>query len=471
MSVVAGTRAELNRRPLGGRRLGAAAWVTVGALPLVGLVSLLSHDHLDPGWTNPRVHFVLFTSVGALAAALALVAQDGARRRGDARVLLVSLAFLATGGFMAVHALGTVGVLFDREYAGFKVAIPVGLVIASGFAVAAAFVDLRPDWAPTVIRRRRRLQEAVLAGIAVWIAWTLLALPPLSEPLSEGTSGSFLSGMAAVGTVAYGAAAIRFWRVFRDRMTLLPASLIACFVLLVQAMFGVATTGERAWHASWWLWHALIVVAYCLVAFAARRQWRDERFRPLYLETTRQRTREVSVLFSDLAGYTAFTERSRPDEVAAMLDEVHGTAMPLASRRFGGVVEALTGDGMYVSFNAHSDQPDHAARAAGAALALQEAIDRRAAEHPGWPRLRVGVNTGEAVIQEMGGDGFVAYQIVGDVVNIASRLEGQAPVGGVLVGAETYRRLPDGTAVESRPGLRVKGKDTAIDAYLLRALP
>ena len=116
-------------------------------------------------------------------------------------------------------------------------------------------------------------------------------------------------------------------------------------------------------------------------------------------------------------------------------------------------------------------KPDHAARAAGAALALQEAIDRRAAEHPGWPRLRVGVNTGEAVIQEMGGDGFVAYQIVGDVVNIASRLEGQAPVGGVLVGAETYRRLPDGTAVESRPGLRVKGKDTAIDAYLLRALP
>jgi hypothetical protein len=221
---------------------------------------------------------------------------------------------------MAVHALGTVGVLFDREYAGFKVAIPVGLLIASGFAVAAAFVDLRPGWAPVVMRRRRRLQQAVLVSVAVWIAWTVIALPPLTRPHSEGGSGSLLSVLAVLGTVAYGAAAIRFWLVFRDRMSLLPASLIACFVLLTEAMIGVATTGERAWHASWWLWHALIVVAYGLVAFAARRQWRDERFRPLYLETTRQRAREVSVLFSDLAGYTSFPERSHPAEVAAMLE-------------------------------------------------------------------------------------------------------------------------------------------------------
>ncbi len=120
---------------------------------------------------------------------------------------------------------------------------------------------------------------------------------------------------------------------------------------------------------------------------------------------------------------------------------------------------------------AERDQERHAARAAGAALALQAEVERRAAANPGWPRLRVGVNTGQAVIQEMGGDGFVAYQIVGDVVNTASRLEGQAPVGGVLIGAETYRRLPDGTAVEARPGLRVKGRDAAIDAFLLRALP
>jgi adenylate cyclase len=71
----------------------------------------------------------------------------------------------------------------------------------------------------------------------------------------------------------------------------------------------------------------------------------------------------------------------------------------------------------------------------------------------------------------MGGDGYVAYQLVGDAVNTASRLEGQADVGGILIGAETYSQLPDGTAVEARPGMRVKGKDVEVDAYVLHSLP
>lgn len=61
--------------------------------------------------------------------------------------------------------------------------------------------------------------------------------------------------------------------------------------------------------------------------------------------------------------------------------------------------------------------------------------------------------------------------IVGDTVNLASRLEGQAPVGGVLIGAETYRRLPAGTLVEPRAGLRLQGKQEPVDAYVLHALP
>ena len=71
----------------------------------------------------------------------------------------------------------------------------------------------------------------------------------------------------------------------------------------------------------------------------------------------------------------------------------------------------------------------------------------------------------------MGGDGFVAYVVVGDTVNTASRLEGEAPEGGVLIGAETRRALPDGSLVEALPNLRVKGKQDVVEAYLLRALP
>jgi class 3 adenylate cyclase len=257
---------------------------------------------------------------------------------------------------------------------------------------------------------------------------------------------------------------------FRGRLTLLPATVIGCCVLLAEAMVGVATTGERSWHASWWEWHALIVLAYGIIGFAALREWRDERFRPLYLETTRERPLELSVLLSDLAGFTAFTERSTPQDVAAMLDAFYGAATP-AIRRFGGEVERLTGDGMLVSFNRNGDRADHAVRAARAALALQAEAQRLADAHPGWPRLRVGVNTGPAVIRELGGDGFVAYELVGDAVNVAARLEGLAPVGGVLIGDETQRRLPAGADVEPQPGLRLKGKEEPVTAYVLRTLP
>jgi class 3 adenylate cyclase len=60
--------------------------------------------------------------------------------------------------------------------------------------------------------------------------------------------------------------------------------------------------------------------------------------------------------------------------------------------------------------------------------------------------------------------------VVGDTINTASRLESEAPEGGVLIGAETRRALPDGSIVEAVPGLRVKGKEMAVDAYLLHAL-
>ena len=123
------------------------------------------------------------------------------------------------------------------------------------------------------------------------------------------------------------------------------------------------------------------------------------------------------------------------------------------------------------AFNSRGDTPDHAVRAAGAALALQRELTAVAEAHPGWPRLRVGVNSGVAAVREMGDDGFVAYVVVGDTVNTAARLESEAPEGGVLIGAETRRALPEGSVVEALPGLRVKGREEAVDAYLLHALP
>jgi adenylate cyclase len=462
----------------GGGAIGTRrrSWVTrlgivAGALPLIGLVSLLLRSKLDPHLENPKLHFVVFLAVGALAFALAFVAGEAATRRGDARVLLISLAFLATGGFLGLHAIGTPGILFSSEFSGFKVAIPVGLLLAAVFAFGSAFVDSDAAFAPIVMRRRALLRRIVVGAMAVWLLWTVAKLAPLDRAGSEGATGSLLAGLAVLGVIIYGASAARYWVVYRPRMSLLPASVIACFVLLSEAMIGVATTGERAWHASWWEWHALIVLAYVIIGLAARREWRDERFRHLYLPTTRQRSQNVSVLFSDLAGFTSFSERSSADEVAELLSTYYDVAAPLISRRFDGDVEKFMGDGMMVTFNTRGDQPDHAVRAARAGLALQAELGQLADAHPGWPRLRVGVNSGDAVVRELGGHGHVAYTLLGDTINTGSRLEGKAPVGGVLIGAETYRQLPDGAVVEAMSGVMVKGKQAALDAYILHAIP
>ena len=451
--------------------LAGAMWILAAALPLVGLVSLLLRDQLDLDWSNHAVHFSLFLTVGVGVFVLAYAAGEAANRRGDARVLLISLAFLATGGFLSLHAVGTTGILFKHEYAGFKVANPIGLVLAAVFALGSALVDLRPSFAPLVVRHRAALRRAVLAALLVWLIWTIVELPPLDNPANEGGSRSAVAVLAGFGAVAYAVAAARYWYVYRGRLSLLPASVIACFILLAEAMIGVALTGERAWHASWWEWHALIVTAYAVISYAARRQWQDERFRGLYLPTTRERVQSVSVLFSDLAGFTAFAERANPADVANVLNTYYAKAAPLITRGFGGELEKFIGDGMMATFNTRGNEPDHAVRAAGAALALQRELTAVADANPGWPRLRVGVNSGEAVVREMGGDGFVAYVVVGDTVNTASRLESEAPEGGVLIGAETRRALPEGSLVEALPELRVKGKQDVVEAYLLHALP
>ena len=86
-------------------------------LPLVGFVSLLLRSQLDPQLHNHQAHFVIFGLVGGVAVALGYAAGEAANRRGDARVLLLSLAFMATG-LHGLHAFGTAGVLFTESRAG-----------------------------------------------------------------------------------------------------------------------------------------------------------------------------------------------------------------------------------------------------------------------------------------------------------------------------------------------------------------
>jgi adenylate cyclase len=466
-----GTSDELVVRPMssGDRKpLTVAIVVLALSLPLFGLIFLLGSDYAQVHWNRPGLHFAFFLAVGGTAASLSLVAGEAARRRRDARVLLLSLAFLATSGFMALHAVGTKGVIADEERPGFTIAISAGLLLASLFALGAAFVDIRPTVGALVMRARGWLYGAVAGALAVWLVWSIAEWPPLQRPTAEGGNDTTLKAAAAIGAAVYAAAAIRLWWVQGYRRNPLVLSVVACNILLAEALVGVALAGEKKWHPAWWVWHALIVAAYVVVFVAAHREWRDERFRQLYLSTTREHAEEVSVLVGDLAGFTTFTEVHDDAEVTAMLRTYYEVAVLLITRKFRGEVESFVGDGIFATFNRRGDQPNHAREAVAAAAALQAEVARIRSEHPEWPGLRVGVNSGPVMVSEMGGSGYVAYQVVGDPVNVAARLQEEAPVGGVLIGESTRHRLPDDAAVVPRPGLRLKGKDTAVNAYLLQ---
>jgi class 3 adenylate cyclase len=177
----------------------------------------------------------------------------------------------------------------------------------------------------------------------------------------------------------------------------------------------------------------------------------------------------MSVLFADLQGFTSFSERHEPPEVTAMLNTYFQVAVPPVVRKFGGDVDRIIGDALMVTFNKRGDQPDHAERAAGAALALQEAVDRVVEEHPNWPRFRVGVNSGEMSVSVLGTKGGRTHTVVGDAVNTASRIEGAAPAGGVAIGPGTKAMLHD-AATRSLGLLELKGKAEPIEAYLLLSL-
>jgi adenylate cyclase len=455
------------RRAMTWVRLSSVVIVVGLCLPAAGLVFLLRPDYAAVHWTSPALHFVFFLLVGFTAASLSVVTGEAARARGDARVLLLSLAFLTVSGFMALHAAGTQHVLTDRSLPGFTVAITVGLLVAAPFALASAYVDMRPWAGPAVMRSRAWLRGGVVAALLLWGVWSLGNWPPIDVITGEGPSGDALEIAASIAALAYVSAAIRLWWVHREHPGFLVLSVVACYVLLAEALLGVAAAGERKFHPSWWVWHAFIVAGFLLVFVAARREWREERFRPLYLPATREHRQEVSVLVGDLAGFTSFTESRDPAEVAAMLRAYYEVATPLISRRFRGEVEKFAGDGIFATFNRRGDQPDHARRAVEAAAALQAEVSRILQGHEDWPGLRVGVNSGPVVVSEMGGRGYVVYAAVGDTVNVTARLQAAAPVGGVLVGERTAELIGDGALLAPMPELRVKGKAEPVEAYLL----
>src|SRR3954464_15157221 len=137
------------------------------AAPLAGFWLLLAAPSLDGHWEQHPAHFWLVLGAAGINASLAIATGAAAPRGGAPRLFLVSLAFLAAAGFLGLHALATPGVLLDGRTAGFVIATPVGLLIASGFAAASA-LPLPTEQAHAVMAHARALRGALLAVIVAW---------------------------------------------------------------------------------------------------------------------------------------------------------------------------------------------------------------------------------------------------------------------------------------------------------------
>lgn len=179
--------------------------------------------------------------------------------------------------------------------------------------------------------------------------------------------------------------------------------------------------------------------------------------------------REVSVLMADLRGFTPFSEQARPDEVVAMLNAYFGAVVPVILDE-GGTVVQFVGDAVMAVFGAPSRQADHARRAARAALRLQQAAERVASGQGDWPRFRVGVNTGPALVGNVGSAEFRNFACIGDTTNLAARLEGLADPGTVVIGPVTRELLDEAADVRPLGPVTVKGKREPVEAFVLRGL-
>lgn len=655
-------------------------WFLHLAAPLAGLWLLLARPHLDVEWHHGPWHFWLVLAVALTNVAMGLWMGTAARRRDDGRLFLVSLAFLSSAGFLAVHALLTPGMVTADAGIGFDLSHPVGLVIASVFAFASS-LELNAERGARAIRYERLLRVLLVALMAAWTAAGLLGIPPLHLPAQQRDVEGVMVPIAAASALLYVVAAVRYFLMFRRTASAVLLSLVTAFVLLAEAMVTVVLADK--WHLSWWHWHALLVAAFGFIAYSAYVQYRREGatagiFDAIVLEETARRIRdeyeeaieefvalldrgerggsppagadftgfaerfrlsdgqiavveraaaalaaeratsrrlaalaevarrtrvgdqdeeefvrsvleavrpaygdvnvglasdgrvriddrvypaeglegagevrdgrsvrplvvrggtagvlegplqekaddpaslavlagqlsislenvrlyrelgalfrqymspdvaaslladpdqaalggrvvEVSALFADLRGFTAFSEAVEPAEIVRMLNRYHGAAVPEILSN-GGTIVQFVGDALLALFNAPARQADHEVRAVRAALAMRDASEHIAGENPDWPRFRIGVNTGPALVGNIGSEQLRGFNAMGDAVNVAARLQSLAEPGRVVVGDATLRGLGEGVRSRSLGDLAVRGRQGTVLAHEVLSL-
>jgi adenylate cyclase len=178
------------------------------------------------------------------------------------------------------------------------------------------------------------------------------------------------------------------------------------------------------------------------------------------------------VLFSDIEGFTAFAETMQPEELVSILNEYLSIMSGIIFRN-DGTLDKYEGDAVMAFWGAPIPQRDHALHACQAALEMQESL---ADLNVTWAkvgrpaiRVRIGINTGDMVVGNMGAEGKFAYTVIGDSVNLASRLEGANKEyrTSVMVSERTYSRVKDVIVGRQLDRITVKGRSEPVTVFEL----
>lgn len=188
------------------------------------------------------------------------------------------------------------------------------------------------------------------------------------------------------------------------------------------------------------------------------------------LQSTR---REVSVLFADIRSFTTFAEQRPPEEVVEVLNQYFDSMVQVLFAHQG-TLDKFLGDGLLAMFGTPLSQPDHPHRAVQAALAMQQALaelnSARLQRGQLALHIGIGINSGEAIVGNIGSEKRMEYTVVGDMVNVAQRLQAQAGGGDILIGANTFSCIRNQVKVYEVLDTQVKGRQQAVRAYRIGPL-
>jgi adenylate cyclase len=178
--------------------------------------------------------------------------------------------------------------------------------------------------------------------------------------------------------------------------------------------------------------------------------------------------KELTILFSDIKNFTGYTSTLTPEHIQTLLNEYFG-AMTEIVFKHGGTIDKFIGDGLMVFFGDPKPQPDHAVRCVRAAIEMQQKV-KSLKQH--WQnrgdfpiQIRIGINTGQVSVGNMGSSRRLSYTVLGADVNLAQRLESNAPVEGIMISERTHALVKDHFKTQVLDKIQVKGFDEQITVY------